>query len=340
MNRVLPVVLLLASARVASAQGPADALWSLPLLPPGAAVDVVQADRQIVAGRVVSASSSGVVVQTADGVRRYPATEVAEIWKVERHSLWKPVLIGSGVGALLAVALQAGQGDCRDPTSLCATDGPVTAGDYAQAVALGAGIGAAISLIGRRRALVYSVDTIAVESVAALDRESAPPPAEWVAMAAALGTGATVTVDVPRRQFEGSVVSVDDSAITLKMDERPYLIPRDSVRRVARPPDMSRWWVLAAPVVGGMDGAVVGALFGAPYCLGRYDDDERQDRCAGTAASIGAAIGATLYTVLAWHATRSHVIYDASAATQHKPKGMVQPMLTNRSVGVRYLRRF
>src|SRR5262249_62355700 len=118
------------------------------------------------------------------------------------------------------------------------------------------------------------------EPAPALDREGAPPPAEWVAMAAALGPGARVSVDVPSRQLEGSIVSVDDSAITLKMDGRPYLITRDAVRRVTRPADMSRWWVLGAPVVGAMDGAVLGALFGAPYCLGRYDDDDHQDRCA------------------------------------------------------------
>jgi hypothetical protein len=265
--RTLSLLVLFGWTRLATAQELVQTVRSLPALSPGAVIDVVQADRQIVPGRVISVSTTGLDIETADGVRRFPATEVAEIWRFERHSLRKPLLIGSAVGVLLAAALQAGQGDCRDPNSPCATDGPVTAADYAVGAVFCAGVGAAISMIGHRT--------------------------------------------------------------------------RSAVRRVTRPADMSRWWVLGAPVVGGIDGAVVAALVAAPYCVARYDDDEHQDRCGGTAAGVGAAIGGTLYTVFAWRATRSHVVYDA-AAPPHQPKSnaAVEPIIARRGFGVRYLRRF
>jgi hypothetical protein len=310
----------------------------LPPLSPGAAIDVVQADRQIVPGRVVSASSAGVVVETPDGVRRFPATEVAEIWKLERRSPWKPVLIGSAVGALLAAAAQAGQGDCHDPTSLCATDGPVTGGDYVAAAAFGAGVGAAISLIGRRRALIYSVDNAEGEAVPAAG-ETGPPPAEWVAMTSAVGPGARVAVDVAKRRFEGLVVSVADSAMTLRMEGRTYVVARQAIRRVTRPAEMSRWWVLGAPAVGAVHGAVLGVLVTLPYCATR-DEDDAQDRCAGTAAGIGSGIVAVLYGVLAWRATRSHVLYDVSATHRTRSNSVVEPIITRGGAGIRYLRRF
>ena len=338
MNRTLLIVLLFGWTRLAAGQDLVQSARTLPPLSPGAAVDVVQADRQIVPGRVVSVSPSSLVVQTADGVHQFPVGEVAEIWRFERHSPWKPLLIGSAVTVALMGMAQAGQGDCRDPKSPCATDGPVTGGDYVAAAAFGAGVGAAISLIGRRRALIYSVDNAEGEAVPAAG-ETGPPPAEWVAMTSAVGPGARVAVDVAKRRFEGLVVSVADSTMTLRMEGRTYVIARQAIRRVTRPAEMSRWWVLGAPAVGAVHGAVLGVLFTLPYCLTR-DEDDAQDRCAGTTAGIGSGIGAVLYGVLAWRATRSRVLYDVSATHRTPSNSVVEPIITRGGAGIRYLRRF
>ena len=332
MKRTLAFVLWIAWPHLSAAQEIAKTSEDLfRALAPDAVVDLVQADRQLIPGRIVSVSPSNVAIETAGGVRQLPMTEVSEIWQFKRHSHRKAMFIGSAIGAALILSAKADQGDCNDPKSLCAIDGPVTASDYVGGAAFGAAVGALASFVGRRRVLIYSVDTVPQEPLVPNRADLTPPPAAWTAMASSLAPGTDVAVDTLGRRLHATVKTVGASSMTLEMQGRNYVVMRDAISRVTTR-KTSRWWVAGAPVVGAIDGATAFALFALPFCMVHYGDEEKQDKCGKTAAGIGAGIGAAGYTVLAWLASRAHVLYEAA------PRQHVEPIVARTAVGIRYVR--
>jgi hypothetical protein len=101
-----------------------------PLVEDRAKVDVYSgANREFVRGRLLEVTPSALVLEGRGGRREVAAAEVREVWSPGGARYRKPLIVGTAVGLSFGLLAKAGEGDCRDPMSLCATDGPVTGTD-------------------------------------------------------------------------------------------------------------------------------------------------------------------------------------------------------------------
>src|SRR5438876_8105286 len=199
---VIAIVAIL-GARTAAAQPLARTPEELVgQLEPGSQVElVVGSDHPVVRGRLVDLTPTSIVLATSAGAREFPIGDVHEIWQLGRRPgrYLKGSFIGVGVGLALGGLAKAGEGDCNDPKSLCATDGPVRASDIASAGVVGAVTG--VSVAWFRRGTRQLVFLPSVESPG--PPPDLPPPVEasslpdqqWLALSESLKPGGLVEVD-------------------------------------------------------------------------------------------------------------------------------------------------
>lgn len=210
---MLLLALVLPSAAYAQlARTPADLRR---LVSGGDQIDVVAGAREIVPGRLVDVSEASIVVSTSAGVRAFAWNDVHEVWRVRRPSLWKALAAGAAVGAGLGGLAKLGEGDCDDPESLCATEGPITAADFVGATTAGALVGGATTLFLRRRTLVFF--PAGREETLGTPEPSSPPSEAWTRLDAGawptrhgpcggphpqrIGRAADGRLDSPRRRW-------------------------------------------------------------------------------------------------------------------------------------------
>ncbi len=315
----------------------ADTRLLQPLVAQRAEVDVVQTAGPLVHGRLVEAASS-VVVQTARERVQLPIASVRAIWRPARMHVWRDALIGAGVGAGLGGLAIAGQGDCRDPNSICAQDGPVTGADVAIVMALGAGAGAAIA---RWRQTPPHL-AFAAEAPLSAAPAGAPTAAEdeaWNQVADQIGNTIEVQHLPASGTRKGVLVAHTASSMSLIVDGEPCVVQRSDVRRVWKP--RRAWWKV--PLIG-LAAGVGFAAFDAG-ALGTMACGDSAG-CAGAvmAASIGAMT--TIVTVTTVRHNREALVYDASmpanpgASRKPPPSITVVPTLGRTRSGVMCAVRF
>ncbi len=106
-------------------------------------------------GRLLGVSAEAVLVGTGTGVRTFQPDEVWEIWTERGGSFWKGMGYGALVGGVLSLAAKAGEGDCADPRSLCAQDGPVRWSDAAAVTMFCGLVGGGIAVFTHQRHMLY-----------------------------------------------------------------------------------------------------------------------------------------------------------------------------------------
>jgi hypothetical protein len=125
-----------------SAQPPPTLKLLQPLAEDRANVDIVTGTRRTtVRGTLLEVSESALVLDGPNGRMEFPASDVREVWNPGGPRFRKPLIIGTAVGLGLGLLAKAADGDCMDPASSCAVDGPMTAGDIAVVTAVGAATG-------------------------------------------------------------------------------------------------------------------------------------------------------------------------------------------------------
>lgn len=112
----------------------------------GDAVDVTDTSGKVLRGSLLKATDTDLLVDVRGEVRRYSASDVAEVRARVFDKLWEGALIGTAVGAGFG-ALMAAQVDCYQDECAALIVGFGGAG---------AGIGIGIDALIRRFTLVYS----------------------------------------------------------------------------------------------------------------------------------------------------------------------------------------
>ena len=107
-------------------------------------IDVLTIDGNWHKGRLRLATSEAIIFDSGPPIRR---DDVWQVWADGKPS-WAKRGFGMGlaIGLAIGIAAYAGQGDCADPTSVCAREGEFGAGAM---VAGGLVIGAAGAILGR-----------------------------------------------------------------------------------------------------------------------------------------------------------------------------------------------
>jgi hypothetical protein len=142
-------------ARAAHGQDPATSFADLPIrLVAGEALIVTNSSGEIVKGRLVQASGTGLVLRGRAGNLQLAASDVQRIER-PRDTLWNGVLIGAAVG-FGAGALLAAIDDCSGPgigPCFSDTEGVFYVGGVMGL--MGSGIGAAVDAMVRRERVVF-----------------------------------------------------------------------------------------------------------------------------------------------------------------------------------------
>ena len=117
---------------------------------PGQTLAILTTDGTWHEGRLAGFSEAGVDLDVGNTRVQLMQERVWEVWtssKRSRHRGVKPGFFwGVGVGVALGTAAYFAQGDCSDPTSVCAEEGKFTGGDVALTGLVSGGIGALIGL--------------------------------------------------------------------------------------------------------------------------------------------------------------------------------------------------
>jgi len=321
----------------ASGQTPSSLNLLKPLAEDRAKVDVFSgADRQFVRGRLLEVTPSTLVVEGKKGRTDVPAADVREVWSPGGARYRNPVIVGTAVGLGFGLLAKAGEGDCSDPTSLCATDGPVTGTDFAVVAAIGAASGLGWAWWKRHpRHLLYLSSEAMAEMGPPPDASSPMPVAvrpDWQELAGLQGG----TVEVASRgsgpALKGTLLSVTPRTIHLLVAGEPYVIPQPEVRKVWSEPRAS-WWSVA---VGGLYyGLPWGAVIAAVSCGSGTQPDE-WSACDSRALGITIGAYAALFTVAVAKQRHDALVYDRSRPVPAaSPKLTLQPLVSPRAVGIR-----
>jgi hypothetical protein len=295
---------------------------------------VVGADRRVVRGEVVDVSASSLVVATPTGPTAFPLADVHEIWQGRRGNFRKSLLAGSVLGVGLGILAKAGEGDCNDPKSLCATDGPVTAADFGSVVAGGAALGSLLWFLKDRRLVFFPTVSSADETPRAEPGAALlPPDPRWLGLATLLEPGGSLTINQGKGLWwQGSLEEMTPTSIVLLVEGRRYTIPRESVHKIWRGQPTS-WSEAMLPglLIGGLTALGAAAL----SCLG---DDESVGACTdrrGPALMIGGVgIWTAIIAVAINQENRKNLVYDSSRS-QSSSRTVVKPLLGRGVIGVR-----
>ena len=318
------------------AQLPVNLNLLKPLAEDRAKVDVFSGPRRdFVRGKLLDVTDSTLVVDGRKGRTEVPAADVREVWSPGGARYRKPLIVGTSIGFGLGLLAKAGEGDCNDPTSLCATDGPFRATDFAIMTALGTagGLGWAWWKRHPRHLLYLSPESIA-EARQSLGASAANAQVrqDWLQLSGLQGG----TVEVAQRgsasTLKGSVVSLTPDAVLLLVDGEPYVIRQAEVRKLWREPRAS-WWRVAAGSL--YYGTVWSSLISVAAC---HADPETHEgsACFGRTFGITTGVFAVLTGVGVAKQRHDALAYDASRpAPAPRSTLMLQPLLGPRAVGVR-----
>lgn len=330
---------------VASAQSVSSLNDLKPLAEGRARVDVVTGERRAtVRGTLLQVSESALVLDGKKGATELPAAEVREVWNPGGPRFLKPVVIGTAVGLGVGLLAKAGDGDCSDPTSSCAVDGPMTAGEIAIVTSLGTATGLGWAWWKRQpKRLLYRAPepSPAPESAArpgvpeAAAAPSLPAAADvrpdWLSLGGLHGRKIEVAQRGKGTTVKGPLITVRPEAIEVLVDAKPLVIARPEVEKVWKEP-RAPWWIV--PVSAVYFGTIPGALIALPTCTAF--DEPRENTCAGW--TIGATVGVVGSTsaYLIAKQRREALVYNASRPVPvPKTTLTLQPVLAPHAVGVR-----
>lgn len=309
-----------------------------------ATVDVVSgANRELARGKLLVVTDSALTLEGTAGTTEIPAAEVREVWSPGGRRYRKPLIIGAAVGLGLGLMAKAAEGDCNDPTSSCATDGPFTAGDVAITTALGTATGLGWAWWKRHpKRLLYLAPEPkpapegAVKPGAPVAPAAPPEPAmtevrpDWLALAALRGRKIEVEQRGKWSTIKGPVVAVTPEAIQLLVDGQPLAVPQAEVRKVWNEPRLG-WWHVPAGALYGTIG--IGSLVTIAACIAV--EEPAQSTCAAWA--YGATAG-TLGIFMSYGIAlqrREALVYDSSRAAPARTSTLTfQPMLGRRGIGI------
>ena len=164
-------------APVPPAAAPQGAWFDMPQRP-GARVEVLTIDGNWHKARLRLVTSEGIFFE---GDR--PPIRREQVWQVYAGGKpswgWRGFWIGLASGLALGAAIRADQGDCSDPTSVCAREGDFGWGAVAGVGLVVGGIGAIAGRLakgpGRDAALVYAGPTVVKSPAGAPDRQQLRP---------------------------------------------------------------------------------------------------------------------------------------------------------------------
>jgi hypothetical protein len=331
----------------ATAQPPTNLNLLQPLAEDRAKVDIVAGTRHTtVRGTLLEVSESALVLDGPHGRTEFPASDVREVWNPGGPRFRTPLIIGTAVGLGLGLITKAADGDCSDPASSCAKDGPMTAGDIAALTAVGAATGLGWAWWRREpRQLLYlgpeppPVPAGAVTPAPALPEAAVPTPTpattdvrpDWLSLGALQG----VTVEVARRgawnTVKGPLLAITPDTIQVLVNGTPFVIRQPDVHKVWNEPRI-RWWVV--PVAGLYFTLGTGTLATAVAC-GAVPEAEQSD-CAGWAFGITAAVNVSLLSYGVAKQRRDALVYDSSRPVPARTSALtLQPLLGRHAVGVR-----
>ena len=329
----------------ASAQPPSNLNLLQPLAEDRAKVDVIWGPRrEFVRGRLLDVTDSALLLEGRKGRTEVPATDVIEVWSPGGPRYRKPVIVGSAIGLGLGLLAMAGDGDCNDPTSLCATDGPVTGGDIAIVTAVGAASGLGWAWWKRQpRHLLYlssqpatasnaapepRVPTPAAEAPAAVSAEVRP---DWLSLGALEGR----TVEIAQRgsaaTLKGPLVAVTPEAIKVLVNGEPFVVRQREVSRVWSEPRLGWWHVPVASLYLAIGPSLVVALAACTHL-----PDNEEPGCGATTYGITAGVMGVLTSYGVARQRHDALAYDASRPVPSAKSAFVlQPVLGRRAVGIR-----
>jgi hypothetical protein len=321
---LMAVVLLLPLP--ASAQ-PATSLTLLkPLADERTTVDIVSAEhQQPIRGRLFNVSDAALAIEGPKGLIEFPAGTVREVWNPGGPRYRKPLIIGTAVGLGVGLLAKAGDGDCGDPTSSCALDGPMTGGDIAIVTALGTATGLGWAWLKRHpKRLLY----LSREPAATPDETAVRP--DWLALDRFRVHRIEVATRGHASTLKGTLGAVTAESIEIVAGGKPVVVPQADVQRVwngVRAP----WWTVPA---GALYGAIgLGSLVAVGVCS--FVPDDAGSTCAGAAYGISAGTLAAALTYVNVKTRRETLVYDASRpAPATKTALRLQPLLGRRAVGI------
>ena len=321
----------------ASGQTPTSLNLLKPLAEDRAKVDVfLGADRQFVRGRLLEVTPSALVLDGRTGRTDVPASEVREVWSPGGARYRKPLIVGTAVGLGLGLLAKAGEGDCSDPTSLCATDGPFTGTDIAIVTAVGASSGLGWAWWKRHpRHLLYLSSEAMAEMVPPPDASSpipVPVRPDWQELAGLQGRTVEVASRAGRTTLKGTLLGVTPRTIQLLVAGEPYVIQQAEVRKVWSEPRTPWWTVVAASLYYGVPW---GGVIAAASCGSSTQSDEWSD-CDSRALGITIGAQAALATFAVAKQRHDALVYDRSRPVPAAPSSLtLQPILGRRAVGLR-----
>jgi hypothetical protein len=125
----------------AAAQAPASGWDYVKALAPGTEIRVAAGSSKPVAGKLESATDSGLVLTQAAGSRSFPQAEIRSV-SIKKSRRLRNTLLGLGIGTAVGIGIGAGVGakqasGCRGEI-LCGISVPIDAG-VGGAIGLGAG---------------------------------------------------------------------------------------------------------------------------------------------------------------------------------------------------------
>jgi hypothetical protein len=296
---------------------------------PGSRVElIVGSDHPVVRGRLVDLTPTSIVLATSAGAREFPIGEVHEIWQLGRRPgrYLKGSFIGAGVGLALGGLAKAGEGDCNDPKSLCATDGPVRASDIAGAGVVGALTGVSVAWFRRGTRELVFLPAASLEGEQGTSEASSLPDQQWLALSESLKPGGLVEVDRGNaRLLRAPVIEITPSSIVLLIEAQRYAVPRESVRKVWR--DRDAWW--HGPAAGLYFGTIWGLFAAGAIC------DRNDDACIGRAWGWATGIATAATTSLSLAYNHRALVYDVSRSRPTK-HAVMEPLLGRRVIGINY----
>jgi hypothetical protein len=340
--------LLAAAGTLLAAPAPAQPPSNLNLLQPlaedRAKVDVIWGPRREFArGKLLDVTDSALLLDGRKGRTEVPAADVLEVWSPGGPHYRKPVIVGSAIGLGLGLLAMAGDGDCNDPTSLCATDGPVTGSDVAIVTAVGAASGLGWAWWKRQpRHLLYLAPQPAAASIAVpeprVPEAAAEPSAaanvevrpDWLSLRALEG----MTVEFAQRgsavTLKGQMVAVTPEAIKVLVDGEPFVVRQREVSKVWREPRLGWWHVPVASLYLAIGPSILVSLAACTHL-----PDNEEAGCAGTTYGITAGVMGVLTSYAVARQRHDALAYDASRPVPaSKSAFVVQPLLGRRAVGL------
>ena len=321
----------------ASGQPPSSLSLLHPLAEDRARVDVFSgASREFVRGRLLDVTDATLVVEGRKGRTEVAAAEVREVWSPGGARFKKPLIVGTAIGLGLGLLAKAGEGDCSDPTSLCATDGPVTATDFAIVTAVGAASGLGWAWWKRQPRHLLYLSPEAIADMGPSPGVSASSPAavrpDWQALASFQGGTVEVASRGSGTTLKGTLLSVTPRTIHLLVAGEPYIVPQPEVRKVWREPRASWWSVLVGSLYYGLPW---GGVIAAASCGSGAQSDE-WSACDSQALGITVGAYAALFTVAVSKQRHAALAYDASRPVPAPSSAfMLMPILGPRAAGVR-----